>query len=570
MKSRGIMLIMCFTLIACSDQRDADVEPGNQPTTNASPVAAVDDNDVTPFVLTDVTEASGLQFTMTSGRMPSTQILEVKGGGIGLIDYDNDGDLDVFVPNGATLDDPTNGPGCRLFENEGDLTFRDASVDAGITLRRWAIGVTVADVDNDGFDDLYVTCYGPNALLRNTGDGRFEDVTDSAGVGHPGWSTASSFGDIDADGDLDLYVVNYLEFDVNAPPPKTTFLGTEVFAGPRGLPGASDALYRNRGDGTFEDITAPSGVADVPPSYGLGAIMLDFDRDGRTDIYVGNDSMRNFLFTAQDDGTFRDVGGISGIGSDGGGANQATMGIAIADVDGNGLPDVLTTNFASDTNTLHLNADGRFFDDGTKRYGLGMISRPYLGWACGLYDFDHDGDEDVLILNGHVYPHASMSLMNSDYLQPPLLFERESNRFVRVLPDDARPWLDARHCDRGAAFGDLDGDGDIDVVVTELNGPIRVLRNDGASGAWLMIEPEQPLGCEITVTVGETMLRRWIVSGTSFLSSSEQAAHVAWRTGEDQVRIDVTWPDGETATMHDVSANQRVRVSRPGQSARGR
>ncbi|MCA9295389.1 MAG: CRTAC1 family protein, partial [Phycisphaerales bacterium] len=377
------------------------------------------------------------------------------------------------------------------------------------------------------------------------------------------------------DGDLDLYVVNYLEFDVHAPPDSTTFLGTTVFAGPNGLTPEDDVFYVNNGDGTFTEATTATGVDTMPASYGLGAVFLDFTNDGWLDLYVGNDSMRNALFVNQHDGTFVDVGARSGLGSNGEGANQATMGIAIADVDDNGLPDVLTTNFASDTNTLHLNANGEFFDDGTKRFGLGMITRPYLGWAAGLYDFDHDGDEDALIVNGHVYPHATMALMNSDYRQPILMFERGPQRFERVMPDDDRPWLEAVHVDRGAAFGDLDGDGDIDLVVTELNGPVRVLRNDGAAGDWLLVEPvggDGPWGCVVEVTVGANvgdggdarMYRRWIASGTSFLSSSMPMAHVACRDASGPARVRVIWPDGAERVVEDVAWNQRLRVTHRG------
>ncbi len=530
----------------------------------------------------DVTEASGLDMVATSGRAASTQILEVNGGGLALIDYDGDGDLDLFVANGATLDDPENGPGCRLFENLGHMRFRDVTAAAGIDVRRWAMGVAVGDYDGDGFDDLYVTCFGPNVLLRNTGDPDkpgFEDVTEAANVADPGWGTGCAFGDIDHDGDLDLYVVNYIDFDVDHPPPPSRYKGVEVLAGPHGLIAQHDVLYENAGDGTFRDITASAGCRPAQPGYGLGVAILDFNADGRQDIFVGNDSMANLLFLNRGDSgaAFEEAGLHSGIASNLDGSNQATMGIAVGDVDGNGRPDVFTTNFSSDTNTLHLNLDGTFFDDRTTQYGLGMISRPYLGWACRLYDFDHDGDEDLLIFNGHVYPQARHDTMDSDYEQPPLLFERRDDRFIRVTPAVGGSFLAERHRDRAAVFGDLDDDGDIDVIVGELNGPLRVLRNDGAAGDWLIVElrdervgskNRRGLGSRIDLEVDGRVQRRWIFSGGDFQSSGAPYAHFGLgpRNGDGAtVSLRILWPDGFEQRIDDVNPRQHLVVRRHGE-----
>ena len=514
---------------------------------------------------TDVTAASGIDAVFTSGEVPTTQILEAKGGGIALIDYDGDGDLDVFVPNGATMADPVHGPGCRLFENLGGLRFRDATGAAGLAFRRWGIGVAVGDYDADGWDDLYVTCYGPNALLRNRGDGTFEEVTEAAGVGGSAWSAASAFGDVDGDGDLDLYVANYLEFDIAHPPAYSSFKGAPVFTGPRGLPPTPDVLYENLGDGTFRDVTESSGCAVVAPAFGLGAVILDFDLDGRQDIYVGNDSTPNFLFrnVSGDEGPrFEEVGLRSGLATNVDGSEQSTMGIAIGDVSGNGYPDVFTTNFSNDSNTMHVNKSGSFFDDETRRYGLGMVSFPYVGWAAGLYDLDLDGDEDVLLFNGHVYPNATMESMDATYDEPALLFAREGGRFERVEASVAGAWLDEMHCDRGAAFGDLDGDGDVDVVVAELNGPVRVLRND-AEGAWLVVAPEPvSLGARVELSFGDSRQTRWIYSGGSFVSASAQEAYFGVPAWVEEVDVEVTWPDGAVRRLGGVRVDQRVAVGR--------
>ena len=376
---------------------------------------------------------TGLDATVTSGSTPSTQIVEVNGSGLALIDYDGDGDLDLFVGNGATMSAPESGPGCRLYENTGNLKFRDVTDSAGIDVRHWVMGVSVGDYDGDSRDDLYLTCFGPNILLRND-DGTFRDVTDRAGVGDPRWSTSSAFGDIDADGDLDLYVVNYLEFDVANPPSPSRVSGIKVMAGPNGLQAQTDTLYENLGDGTFRDVTDASGVGSAAPAYGLGVVIIDVDGDGRQDIFVGNDSVPNYLFHNTGGGRFEGVGGVSGIAANADGGEQATMGIGIADVDDNGRPDFFTTNFSSDTNTLHLNLGKGGFDDRTSQFGLAMISRPFLSWGTGFYDFDSDGDEDLFIASGHVYPETARNKMDSDYEQTQVASQR-IEKLLRISPN---------------------------------------------------------------------------------------------------------------------------------------
>ena len=519
---------------------------------------------------TDVTEESGIDMLVTSGENPPTMLLEVKGSGMALVDYDSDGDPDVFFPNGATIPSPTRGPGCRLYENLGGMRFEDVTAKAGLTFRSWSYGASVGDYDGNGFDDIYITCYGKNALLKNTGDGRFAEVGAAAGVQGDAWSSASAFGDIDNDGDLDLYVVNYVGLDVTKPKPIANFLGARVFAGPMGLPTVPDVLYENLGDGAFRDISKSSGIHRRPPSWGLGVVILDFDGDARPDIYVGNDSKASFMFKGLGGGEFEEVGILGGIAFNEDGAGQATMGIAIGDVDANGLPDVFTTNFMYDTNTLHVNLGGMSFEDRTRQYGLYVDGRPYLSWAANFFDLDHDTDEDLVFFNGHIYPRATCDEQNWDYGQPPVLYRRDGARFTRLDADTAGAWLGEKHCDRCASFGDLDGDGDIDMIVCERNDRARVLRNDRDGGNWLIVSlkdarpghDHRGIGSKVVLRAGDSTQTRWLVSGVGFLAANQYIAHFGLAPDTAMVDLEVTWTDGHVQTVTDVPAKKAFVVER--------
>lgn len=533
-----------------------------------------------PIRFEDATAASGVDAVMTSGTVPSRQILEVKGGGLALIDFDGDGDRDLFMPNGATMADPERGPGARLFENVGGLRFRDVTAGMGARPTRWGFGCAVGDADGDGREDIYVCCYGPDILLRNAGGGRFEDVTAKAGLGDAGWSTSAAFADLDMDGDVDLFVVNYLEFDPARPPAPARFKGIEVMAGPRGLPARADLVYENLGNGMFRDVTAASGASKAIAGYGLNLAVVDFDRDGRPDVFVANDSEPNALLMNRTEPggalRFEERGMASGIATNIDGAGQATMGIAIGDVDGNGLPDVLTTNFSSDTNTLHLNLDGRFFDDRTAQYGVGAPSRTLVGWAAAFEDLDHDGAEDLVVFNGHVYPQATRAAMDSDYQEPPLVMRRAGARFEALA--DPGPGLLGAHRDRTAVFDDLDGDGDVDIVVGELNGPVRVLRNaHDAPADWVKVRLRGPtpgtargIGARVTLLAGgKERAHRWIWAGGPFQSTASPEAHFGVPPGWGEgLEVRVEWPRSSggiapPATAVEVRRGTAVEVARP-------
>jgi hypothetical protein len=512
----------------------------------------------------DVAREAGLTLMNVSGEGANDYIVEANGNGAAFFDYDNDGDIDVLMTNGSTLKRYKDGgdPVAALYENAGGV-FHNRTADAGLRNRGWAFGVCVADYDNDGDSDFYITAYGPNLLFRNNGDGTFEERADAAGVADTHWGTNCAFGDYDRDGDVDLYVANYVAVDGNTRARDCVYMGRlKVFCGPIGLTGEADVLYRNNGDGTFSDVTLKAGVKE-PNYYGFGVVFSDFDNDGWPDIYVANDSVPNLLFRNKRDGTFEEVGLISGSSLNLFGQPQAGMGVAVGDYDANGLLDIYVTNFAEQTNTLYRNLGELTFSDVTAESGAASASRPHVGWGTGFADFDNDGWLDLFVANGHVYPDASQLKGTSRYLQPKELYRNLGNgRFAEIsslLAGD----LSTPRPSRGAAFGDYDNDGDIDVLVINVNSRSSLYRNDGGNRkAWIGFHligassNRDAIGARVEIEAGGRTQIGEVRSGGSYLSHSDMRVHFGVGSAQRVDRIRIRWPDGKTETLNGMNTGQ--------------
>ncbi|MBI1380643.1 MAG: hypothetical protein GC161_06090 [Planctomycetaceae bacterium] len=564
-------------LVGCSDSKTPAGE-GSSAVPPASDLA---------IRLIDRSAESGLRGIVHAGANPPREIVEVKGTGLGLVDVDGDGAFDVFVPGGADLDNPNEGPGASLYLHTGGLRFEDATERVGLDFRRWGQGVAAGDVDGDGRDDIYIAAFGRDALLVNRPGPKLVEETETRGLGSTDWGTGCALADLDLDGDLDLYVVQYLPFDPAAPPPRASFLGVETFGGPIGLAATGDLLYQNDGAGHFRDVTATSGVGAAQASHGLGVVVADLDDDGHQDIYVGNDSMPNQLFRGLGGMVFEEVAGAVGVAVSGDGAGQATMGIALADVDDDGRADIFSTNFADDTNTLLVRAagDALRWRDQTRAFGLGLVSRPFLGWGTVFADLDQDGDEDLVAVNGHVYGDEVARRLGSQRAQQPLLFECRGPRFERVEPEahagePGAAWLAAEHADRSLVAHDFDGDGDLDLLVLAVLEPLRLLENvserpkdslrvelsDGRTGR----ANRRGIGARIELHsgAGETQRTqvRWLAAGGSYFAQAAPVAHFGVPAGTGPHRLVVRWPDGFVQERGDVNAGTRVVVERPAEN----
>jgi hypothetical protein len=534
------------------------------------------------FEFVDVAASAGVGRVLLAGRPGKDHLLDSAGTGAAWLDYDGDGHMDIYLVNGWLLDGRQvmeKGKNA-LYRNRGDGTFADVTEAAGVEGEgQWGSGVAVADYDGDGLPDILVTNFGANVLYRNLGKGRFEDVAEVAGIQVPGWNTGAAFLDADLDGDPDLYIAAYIDHglkDVLEARLTLNWKGMDkVAVGPFGLDGAVDHFFLNNGDGTFHDATTQAGLDDRGMAYGFAVRAVDYDRDGDPDLYVANDSDPNYLYRNDGTGRFQEVGVWSGAALDGGGAAQAGMGVAVGDADGDGNPDIFVTNFAEDFSTLYLGEGRGFFRDATVEAGLGEPTFPDLSWGTALVDLDNDGDQDLVIANGHIYPQVDdHPLAGTSYAQRNRLMENLGDgRFVEAGLDPADGFNLMRNS-HGLAAADYDNDGDLDLLFTNLDEPPTLLRNQSATGNWLMVQVIQPkgtattLGTLVTVEAGGRTQWRDITSGGSYMSTHDPRLHFGLGDARTIDQVHIAWPDGSETIIRDVACCQVLKVDRPSTSDR--
>jgi enediyne biosynthesis protein E4 len=564
---RAVLISFALLVAGCGD------DPSAAPRAETRPYAA--------WEMRDAAAEAGLIAVIRSGTAKQEHIPEVKGLGVGLLDYDGDGKLDILFTSGSSVERAQKGEpgfGCFLYRNEtapgGPLRFRDATAEAKIPATKWAGGPAVGDYDGDGWPDVLITGMLGNVLLRNRGDGTFEDATARAGIGGAGWTTGAAFGDLDQDGDLDLYVARYLDFDLATPPRhggRFTCMWKQrvVMCGPRGLPPQADVAWRNDGDGTFTDATADWGFDQAEPQYGLGVVIGDLTGDGRPDVFVANDSSPNHLFE-NDGGKFVDRALERGVAYSEDGREMAGMGVDAHDWNRDGIPEIVVTNFSDQPNSVFVSqGPGRWFES-SRPTGVALASYPMLSWGVGIQDFDDDGFADIFVASGHVYVAADEPGTDTKYRQTCQLFRSDGQGKFEDVSARLGPGFREPHVGRGAAFGDLDQDGDVDVVVVNLNERPSLFENRRPPGnASLSVALEQPgknreaLGARITAIAGGRSQSREVRRSYSFLASSDVRAHFGLGTAKSVQSIEVTWPDGGVEHFSGAAAG-RVTLKRGG------
>ena len=519
-----------------------------------------------PIIFQDISEKAGLTTWHHKMGTPEKKfILEQIGSGVALLDYDNDGWLDIYMVNGSTYDamsGKVEPPHAALFHNNHDGTFTDVAAKAGVTNDRWGFGVAVGDYDNDGWPDLYVTNFGKNRLYHNNHDGTFTDVAEKAGVTLGNWSTGASFGDYDGDGRLDLFVPGYVHYDLAHPPRSGSdaavlafcqYRGVTVSCGPRGLDGEPDHLFHNNGDGTFTDVSVKAGVSDPHHYYGFTSTFVDINNDGKVDLLVANDSSANYLYINNGDGTFDDQSYSSGFALNQSGRETASMGLAVGDYKNNGMVDLYTTTFSDDYKPLFENKGDANFSEITAHAGIAEVTYPFLGWGTGFIDYDNDGWKDIMSINGHIFPQADQHNWGTTYSERPTLFHNvdHGNKFEPVPAVEGTGLADVIP-GRGAAFGDIFNDGKIDVVINCMDHAPVLLRNVNADhnhwvGLKLVGGPKSPrdaVGATVYLTAGGMRQRGDVMSGGSYESNNDQRLHFGLGQSTTVDGVEIHWPSG--------------------------
>ena len=564
---------------------------------------------------TDVTAQSGVSFTHEDGRSYKKYFVETLGSGVALFDYDNDNDVDIYLVNSANLDagenrdrevsptgrlhrdqegaptdvqvggtslsryggnrdqevSPTGrlhrdrevSPTAmnRLYRNDGTGHFVDVTEASGVGHRGYGVGVCAGDYDNDGWLDIYVTNFGPNVLYRNNGDGTFTDTTAAAGVEVPAWSAGCAFADVDADGDLELYVANYVTFSVETHTP-CRVNGILVYCSPRAYDGVKDVFFRNNGDGTFTEATREAGFGTFA-ARGLGVTFGDVDNDGDAELYVANDADANFLYINDGNGKFQEQSQLAGVALSEHGLVENGMGVAFGDYDNDARLDLGVTNFQHQTNTLYHNDGDGFFTDRTDASRTATVSLPYLAWGVNFFDFDQDGFQDIFVANGHIHDNVTLIDSSTTYAQRNHLFWNKGDGTFIDVAEESGSGLALIRSSRGSAVGDLDNDGDLDIVVSNVGDSVDILRNDGGNrmGNWLTLTLRgKSIGARVILTAGEHRQVREVRSGSSYLSQNDMRVHFGLGM-RDNVALEIRWPSGTVHRFPQVKVNRFLKIA---------
>ena len=518
-----------------------------------------------PVVFMDVTKKAGLvNWRHKMGTAKKLYILEPDGSGVALLDYDNDGWLDIYLVNGSTYDalaGKTTPPRAALFHNNHDGTFTDVAEKAGVTNDRWGFGAVVGDFDNDGWPDIYVSNFGKNRLYHNNHDGTFTDVAEKAGVALGIWSSGATFGDYDGDGFLDLFVTGYVHYDMNRPPAPgqgsetadyCQFRGAPVMCGPRGLKGERDHLFHNNGNGTFTDVSEKAGVSGPNAYYGLAAVFADLNDDGKPDLAVANDSTPNYLYINKGDGTFEDASAASGYAFNGDGRETASMGIGVGDYLNNGRLDLVNSDFSDDYKVLYRNDGDANFTDVSYEAGIASVTIPFLSWGNGFLDYDNDGWKDIFFANGHIYPIVDDHPWGTSFAQRPLLFHNLKNGKFDLVPATKGTGLAIVIAGRGAAFGDIFNNGKIDVIINNEDSAPTLLRNvNPDKNHWVELKlvggpksPRDAVGATVFLTANGLRQRGDVLSGGSYASSNDFRVHFGLGDATSVESVEIHWPSG--------------------------